>query len=156
MSELKSLSQMNWRLRLLGWRYIPMLRFVGPKLLELTESTAVMKIKLRRKTKNHLGSMYFGALAVGADTAAGIYAFAVAEKIGVKLHFSFKSSKMEFLKRAESDISFVCNDGDKIKAGIQQALDEKERINFPVLVEAYDDQNTLVSTMTMELSVRVK
>ena len=112
---------MNWKIRFLGWRYIPILGFVNPKLIVLDEEKTLIKIKLRRRTKNHLKSMYFGALAVGADTAAGIYAFALAEQMGVKIHFSFKSSKFEFLKRAESDVVFSCQDGQKIKAAMNEA-----------------------------------
>jgi acyl-coenzyme A thioesterase PaaI-like protein len=154
--KLFTLRQMNLRLWWLGFRYIPLLGATRSKILVLDEEKVVTLIKLRRKTKNHLGSMYFGALAMGADTAAGLHAFAFAEQMKLKLHFSFKDSKMDFLRRAESDIRFICKEGIAIKKAIKEAAEKKERINLSVLVEALDDKDELVSTMQMTLSLRVK
>ncbi len=142
---------MNWRIKLLGWRYIPLLGFANPKLVHLDDDKTIVKIKLRRRTKNHLG-----ALAIGADTAAGIYAFALSEQMGVKIHFSFKSSRFEFLKRAESNVLFVCSEGEKIKKAMGEAKTSKERVNVLVNVEALNDAKEVVSKMEMELSLKVK
>ena len=70
-----SLGKMRWLLFLLGFVRIPMIAYVRPKLLSIDENSVRVRIRLRRKTKNHLNSMYFGALAVGADIAGGIQVF---------------------------------------------------------------------------------
>jgi len=64
MSELSKAKRMLW---LFGFFKIPLIGYVNPKLIKLTDKSMVVKIPLRRKTKNHLGSMYFGALGIGAD-----------------------------------------------------------------------------------------
>ena len=64
----------------MGKLKIPVIGYVAPKLLELDDNTVKVKIRLRRRTKNHLNSMYFGVLAVGADLAAGAHAFYYAKK----------------------------------------------------------------------------
>ena len=64
-----SIKKMRWLLFLLGFVKIPMIRFTNPKLLAIDDNSVRVKIKLRRRTKNHLNSMYFGALSVGADIA---------------------------------------------------------------------------------------
>ncbi len=43
---------------------------VSPKAARTDNQHAEVKIPLKRRTKNHLISMYFGVLAVGADVAA--------------------------------------------------------------------------------------
>ena len=80
-----SLKKMKWMLFLLGLTKIPIIGYVKPKLIELNDEKAGVKIKLRRRSKNHLNSMYFGALAVGADVAAGLHAFYFAGKMGRKV-----------------------------------------------------------------------
>lgn len=61
-------------LRLFGLLRIPMLFYVRPRVTEISPERITVRIPLRRRTKNHHGSMYFGALGVGADCAAGALA----------------------------------------------------------------------------------
>jgi len=48
---------------------IPLLLFVGPRVLELDEEGCAIEIPLGLRTRNHLGSMYLGVLCAGADVA---------------------------------------------------------------------------------------
>jgi acyl-coenzyme A thioesterase PaaI-like protein len=151
-----TLSKMNWLLFLLSRFKIPMIGFVRPKLLVLNDTDVEVKIRLRRRSKNHLNSMYFGALAIGADVAAGIHTFYFSEKLGKKVSFAFKGMNAEFIKRAESDIVFTCNQGDVIKQAILKSDTEKVRVNETVLVNAVDANNEIVAKFDMIVSVKVK
>jgi acyl-coenzyme A thioesterase PaaI-like protein len=149
------LKKMKWMLFLLGIAKIPIIGFVKPKLIKLDEKEAAIKIRLRRRTKNHLRSMYFGALAVGADVAAGLHAFYFAEKMGKKVSFAFKGMNAEFLMRAESDVTFISEDGPKVQAAMNRSLELGERINEPIMVLAKNTNNEVVATFEMIVSVRV-
>ena len=46
-----------------------MIFYAAPRIIQLDEDGCAVKIPLGFRTKNHLGSMYFGALCVGADCA---------------------------------------------------------------------------------------
>ena len=151
-----TLSKMNWLLFLLSRVKIPMIGYVRPKLVVLNDTDVEVKIRLRRRTKNHLNSMYFGALAIGADVAAGIHTFYFSEKLGKKVSFAFKGMNAEFLKRAESDIVFKCNQGELIHQAILKSDNDKTRINETVLVEAFDRNNEIVAKFEMIVSVKVK
>lgn len=151
-----SLKTMQRKLFLLGMFKIPMVGFVRPKLLELNDQSAKIKIRLRRRTKNHLGSMYFAALAVGADLAAGLHAFYYAEQSSKKMSFAFKGVKGEFLMRAESDIEFISNEGDLIKSTVDKALSTGERINQPIKVLAIDDKGNEIAIFEMIVSVKFR
>lgn len=147
---------MQWMIFLLGLFKIPLIGFVRPQLIELSDEKVAIKIKFRRRTKNHLNSMYFGALAVGADVAGGIHAFYFSEKLNKKVSFAFKSIHAEFLKRAETDVIFECSEGAKIKAIITESLEKQIRINQLVRVVARNLSNEIVATFDMEISVKVK
>lgn len=150
-----SFRKMQWMLFLLGTVKIPMIGFLKPRLIELTEEKVRVRIKCRRRSKNHLNSMYFGALAVGADIAAGIHAFYFAKKHDLKVSFAFKSMHAEFLKRAETDVYFECNEGLMIEQIVKESLLTKSRINRPVNVNALNTFGEVVATFKMEISIKV-
>ena len=150
------LNKMRRLLWLMGVIKIPMIHYTGPKLLNINDEQVKVRVRLRRRTKNHLKSMYFGALAVGADVAGGIHAYYFAQQSGVNVSFAFKSMQAEFLMRATTDIIFVSNDGALVQGVIQEAIDKQERINKMVTVEAFDTNSEKVAIFRMEISVKVK
>jgi acyl-coenzyme A thioesterase PaaI-like protein len=150
-----SIGKMRWMMFLLGCVKIPMIGFTRPRLLTIDDDSVRVKIKLRRRTKNHLNSMYFGALSIGADIAGGIQVFYFSKKMDRKVSFAFKGMNAQFLKRAESDIVFESHGGQKIKEAMEKSLKEGSRINDSILVEAKNDTGEVVATFEMIVSVRV-
>lgn len=115
---------------------IPLLFFCSPSVVELTDQRCVISIPHRRRTSNHLGSMYFGALCIGADTAGGLIAMRRIQAAGNRVSLIFKDFRAEFLKRAEGETHFTCSDGDAIRECVDRALSSGERENIPVHVVA--------------------
>jgi acyl-coenzyme A thioesterase PaaI-like protein len=152
----KTITQWRWMLRVMGWWYIPLLGYVRPKLEQIDEQQAVISIRLRRRTKNHLKSMYFGALAVGADVAAGLHAFYFSEELGVKPSFVFKSMKGTFHKRAMGTVWFTSSDGQTVKETVLKAKETGERQHALVTVEARTADGESVATFEMEISIKLK
>ncbi|MGA9520850.1 MAG: DUF4442 domain-containing protein [Myxococcaceae bacterium] len=122
--------------RALGLAKIPVLFFVGPRVLRVDEDGAEVKIPLGYRTKNHLGSMYFGVLAAGADLAGGINAAFTIGRKHKKVQLIFKDFHAEFLKRADGDVHFVCNDGRLINDTVAKADATGERYTIPVEIVA--------------------
>jgi len=151
-----TLSEMRRNLFLMGFLKIPMLGRLHPKLLHIDDEKIVLKIKLRRRSKNHLNSMYFGALAIGADCASGLHAFYFAKKYNRQISFVFKSMSAEFIKRAESDVTFVFNDGKEIEKLVLKSKDTGERYNRFCDVTCLNEQQEVVAIFKMESSVKVK
>lgn len=136
MSLLSPLAQANLFLQYFGFTKVPLIFYCRPKVIELNEKRSVIKIPFRRRTKNHLNSMYFGALCIGSDIAGGMIAMYMMNNRKLKLSLAFKDLKADFIKRPESDVYFTCEDGDKISEMIRKALETGERINEPVLINA--------------------
>lgn len=150
-----SLKKLRFKLFLLGIFKIPMIGYVRPQLVSIDDETVKIKINLTRKSKNHLNSMYFGALAIGADIAAGIHTFYYAEKSNQKISFSFKDMKADFLKRAESNITFVSHGGNIIQSMLTDSKISGLRQNNHVMVLAYDDNEEIVAEFLMGVSLKV-
>ncbi len=116
---------------------IPMLLYCRPRIINLTSRECKILIPLNRRTHNHLGSMYFAALAAGADAAAGLLAWPYLQKDSA-LQLVFKDFEASFLKRAEQDTLFVCRDGQKVAELCEKAKDTGERQEARLLVQAYN------------------
>ena len=150
------LKKIKWKLFLLGRFKIPMLAYTGVKLIDINDTTVTVGVKLKRRTKNHLNSMYFGALAVGADVAGGIHAFYYATLHHKEVAFAFKGMSCEFIKRAESDCTFISEDGKKVEAAILQSIKTGDRVNETTHVNVFDKERELVATFEMIISVKCK
>jgi hypothetical protein len=151
-----SLRKMRWMLFFIGLVKIPIVGFVRPRLISIDDETVRVKIKLRQRTKNHLKSMYFRAMAVGADITGGIHAFYFAEKVSANISFAFKGMKADFIKRAESDILFESTDGLLVKQAIELSKSSVERVNQTIHVKAIDQNQEVVATFEMIVSVKCK
>lgn len=156
MDNVALIKKIKWQLYLLGKFKIPMIGYTGLKLIEITETTTKVKIKLKRRTKNHLNSMYFGALAIGADVSGGLHAFYFANKYGKTVSFAFKGMECEFIKRAESDCIFVSEDGKKVEEAIKKSIETEERINETTNVNVLNKENEVVATFKLIVSVKCK
>lgn len=148
------MKNINFKLWLLGVFKIPMIGYTRPKVLVLNDEQLVIEIKLSRRTKNHLQSMYFGALMVGVDLAAGMHAVYFSEKLNCKISLAFKSVQAEFLKRAEGTVQFKMNEGNKVRAIINTSMIEKRRVNDFLEIEMYVGVE-MIAKAKMELSVKV-
>jgi acyl-coenzyme A thioesterase PaaI-like protein len=123
-------------LRAFGFLKIPMLFSISPTVLEMTDQRCVVRVPLSRRTKNHLNSMYFGALAAGADCAGGLVAMRMIQEEGNRVSLIFKDFHAEFLKRAEGDVLFTCEEGSAIRDLVRKATDSGERESIPVHITA--------------------
>ena len=99
-------------LRCFGFFKIPLLFFVKPSVIEISNSRAVVSIPLRRKTRNHLNSMYFGALAIGADCAAGLIAMKLIRQSAHEIS-KLASAAIESNERVESPVNVTARVPDK-------------------------------------------
>jgi acyl-coenzyme A thioesterase PaaI-like protein len=131
---------MNWKqtAKVRGWalRYVFLLYFVKPTIVEVNEKRCEVIIPLNWRTRNHLRSMYVGTLCIGADVSGGLISFFLATEQKAKISFVFKDLKAEFLKRAEDDVHFSCEDGPVIQDLVKRTLETGERQEALVHVTA--------------------
>lgn len=156
---MKYLTKARWLLWCFAKFKVPMIGYTGARLVSIDDDKVVVKIKLKRRTKNHFNSMYFGALSVGADVAGGLFAVYHAQQIKTQVAPIFKSFEAQFHLRAESDVWFVCEQGLLVRNAIEQTKASGERVNQPVRVEAYTQTSKgkeHVASFVLGLSVKAK
>ncbi|MFN3711442.1 MAG: PaaI family thioesterase [Alishewanella aestuarii] len=154
-----SLRKANWFLKLFAWRYIPLIGFCSPKIIRMDDKTVEVTMPHKWRTKNHLGSIYFGALAIGADLAGAFLVFTKAKARGVNANFAFKDVEGKFLKRPESTVHFISHDGDVIDQMLDESIATGERVNRPVSVMVTCPEkngNDVMASFTLTLSIKAK
>ena len=144
-----------WRF---GYFKVPLIGYLHPKLISITDQDIVIRLPFNRRSKNHLNSMYFGALSIGADLAGGFHGLYHAKQSSEQVSLAFKSFEARFLKRPESDVFFVSTMGLDVKEMIHKSKETGLRINSPIHVKAYVNyphQSEEVASFVLELSLKV-
>ena len=152
----KETTRETFSLRWTGLTKIPLLFYVGVSVAEISPERMVVKIPLRRRTKNHLGSMYFGVLCAGADCAAGAFAIHLIRQQSENISLVFKNFEAQFLKRAEGDVHFCCGQGKEIAELVALASASGERVErqFDVIATVPSISNEPVARFKLTLSLK--
>ena len=159
MNYLSQRFKTNLFIRYFGFLKVPLIFYCKPRIIAISEDSVTLKIPLLRRNKNHVGSMYIGALAVGADLTSAILALNLVKKSKIKIIPIFKDLNARFLKRAEGDVHFVCNEGNIIKSMIKDVIDKKTRVNQSINVIAYVPDklgDEPVAEFSLTLSIKAK
>ncbi|MBX3022957.1 MAG: DUF4442 domain-containing protein [Bdellovibrionales bacterium] len=135
---------------------IPLLAFVTPKVVELTDERSEVRVRLDRRSRNHLKVMYFGALAMGAELSIALKAIQAISHSGKRIDFIFKDFKAEFLKRADGHVHFVCLEAAEVQNLIENVAQSDERMEATFNGFAYVPGKSTEPVMkyTLTLSVR--
>ncbi|MEN0058686.1 MAG: DUF4442 domain-containing protein [Bdellovibrio sp.] len=142
---------------LYGLLKIPLILFVSPRVVEAGEKRFVLKIPLSYRTKNHLNSMYFGALGIGAELSIAAAAVMAISDSKQKIDFIFKDFSGQYIKRADGDVHFICEEVEAVKSLIEEACVNPERLERKLrgyaVVPRHSDTEPV---MTYELTLSVK
>jgi acyl-coenzyme A thioesterase PaaI-like protein len=149
-------TRQTFSLRWIGLTKIPLLFYVGVSVAEISRERMVVRIPLRRRTRNHLGSMYFGVLCAGADCAAGAFAMYLIKQQAENISLIFKDFEAVFLKRAEGDVDFCCSQGTEIAELVAQAAASGERVErqFEVVATVPSLSDEPVARFKLTLSLK--
>ncbi len=117
------------------WK-IPLIAAVRPRVLSLDDRECIIRIPLNHYNRNHLRSLYFGALCIGADLAGGLIIMDMIRRRRSRVAFLFKDFHADFHKRAEGATIFTCRDGDMLAGLLEEAERTGERVSGTVRVTA--------------------
>lgn len=134
---------------------VPLLALCNPKLLSVEPSTKIL-VPLNFLTKNHFRTMYFGALAMGAELSI---ATPILEAMFIKkkpISFIFKDFKCDFLKRADTSVVFEFTDIEESRRTIEEALISGDRVNKAFKGKAYSVKKPENVFMTYEITLSLK
>ena len=149
----------TWLLRGFAAIKIPLLFYLRPNVVALDAERAVLRIKLRRRSRNHMGSMYLAALTAGADVASALMALQQVRAAGAEVVPIFSDMRAEFYKRADGDVLFTCTEGETVRDMVAEVLRGEGRVGRSIKVtvtvpDKYGEEP--VATFVMGLSLKLK
>jgi len=144
-------------IHLYGLLKIPLVLFISPRVVEVGPKRCVLKVPLSYRTKNHLNSMYFGALGIGAELSIAAAAVMAITESKQKIDFVFKDFSGQYLKRADGDVHFICDEVEAVNALIEEAKTNPARLErkfkgYAVVPKTSETE----PVMTYELTLSVR
>lgn len=117
---------------------------VGARVVELRPGYSRVVLRDRWAVRNHLTSVHAIALANLAELAGNI---ALAYSLPDDARFIVAGFDIEYLAKARGTITAICE---------QELPDSNEKREYPVLVQMFDHQDTLVARATLRTLVGPK
>jgi acyl-coenzyme A thioesterase PaaI-like protein len=134
-------------------RIIPLAKGLDVQVAELTDTRCVLLLPGRRRTRNHLGTMYFGAQMTLIDLTVGVILFSrfpPGPFGGV-----IKRVETDFLVKARGSIRGVCDIPlDTVDALEQVRVNSGGKVEAWVPVELIDPTGTVVTRANVLVAVK--
>ena len=106
--------------RLFYLKSLPMGLISGIKLTHLDEEKSITEVPFRWCNKNPFNSMYFAVQSMAAELSTAAPVFMALKGVDADIAFNIVELKSEFIKKAQSKITFTCTDYDKFYKTISQ------------------------------------
>lgn len=128
---------------------LPLVNLLGIKIEEIGAGTASVVMPADPKINNHLGSQHAGAVFTLAETASGAAMAGGFAELIMELRPVAKQATIQYLKVLQGSTNAKARvDGDV--AALKQTLQEQGKVAFPVQVEIFDAEGTLVAQVQVE------
>ena len=118
----KSRLKYNLFLWYFGLTKVRLINYCRPQIVDVSDKGVILLIPLNRRTSNHVGSMYIGVMTVGVDLVTGLTAMLKIRESKRNVILIFKDLKANFLKRAEGNVHYICNESKKIAQAVDKTL----------------------------------
>lgn len=135
---------------------IPIAWIAGLRLKSFSNQKCEIKVKLSKFSQNPFRSMFWAVQGMAAEFTTGFMCMDQVQKSGEKISMLVLEQNGKFTKKAVGRITFVCDEGDKIKDVIQKAIDTKEGQTLKLTSRGYDEAGDMVSEFWFLWTFKVK
>ena len=133
----------------LGW-------WSGMRVISLTDTTAIVKIKHKWMNQNPFKSMFWAAQGMAAEMTTGILVMQEIEKSKRKVSMLVTHQEGDFFKKATGKIIFKCTGGSIIREAIETSIKTQEGQVIVLTAEGVNENGVVVSTFKFQWSLKVK
>ncbi len=135
---------------------LPAALFSGVRVLQVDEHTSSIGIRYSWFSKNPFKSIYFACLAMAAEMASGVLALVHTTDKHPTVSMLVFNMQASFHKKAVGKIIFKCNDGEKIRLAVEQAIATGEGVTCEALSQGFDDQGNCVAEFKITWTFKQK
>jgi hypothetical protein len=109
-------------LKIFFLRFLPMAMFAGLRLDKLETTNSIVSVPFKWLTKNPFKSMYFAVQSMAAEFSTAVLLAGKIQETKSDIALIIVSLRADFIKKAQSRITFTCEDGLISDEVIQNAL----------------------------------
>ncbi len=135
---------------------LPSAFFCGVRVVSISDTKAVVKVKHRWINQNPFKSLYWAVQGMASEFASGILMMEEIRKSNRKISMLVTHQEGRFTKKATGKINFTCEDGGLIKDAIQKSIETGEGQIIHLKTEGIDASGDVVSRFVYEWSLKVK
>ena len=135
---------------------IPIAWIAGLRLKSFSSDKCEVKVKLSKFSQNPFKSMFWAVQGMAAEFSTGFLCMDKVQKSGKKISMLVLEQNGKFTKKAVGEITFVCDEGNKIDEVIQKAIETKEGQTIRLFSRGYDEKNDMVAEFWFLWTFKVK
>ena len=145
-----------FKFRLFLLSKLPAAFVAGVRIKQCNEESCSVSVPFKWLTQNPFRSTYFACLSMAAEMSTGVLAMANLYKRTPKTSMLITSVESKYYKKATGKTIFICWDGLKMKATIDEAYQTYLPQSITARSEGYNEQNELVAEFWFTWSFKVK
>ncbi len=135
---------------------LPSAWLAGVRLKKIDAYSATVTVKHKWINQNPFKSMFWAVQGMAAEFATGTLVISYIQNSEKKISMLVASNNATFTKKATGRITFVCNDGDKIKQAIDKTIETGEGQTCWMKAIGTNTEGIQVSEFNFEWTVKVK
>ena len=135
---------------------LPSAFFCGVRVVSISDTEAVVKVKHRWINQNPFKSLYWAVQGMASEFASGILVIQEIKKVNKKISMLVTHQEGRFTKKATGKVVFKCEDGQLIQQAIQKSIDTGEGQIIHLKTDGVDEAGDVVSQFVYEWSIKVK
>ncbi|WP_396208965.1 DUF4442 domain-containing protein [Flavobacterium sp.] len=144
------------KLNLFSFFKLPAAFWSGVRVRSISNTSCEVTVKHRWFNQNPFQSMYFAVQAMAAEMTTGVLVMLHIKASGKNVSMLVAQNKSVFTKKATGRITFVCSQGDAIKAAINEAIASKEGKTIWLTSIGKNANGEQVSEMQFEWTLKVR
>ena len=135
---------------------LPSAFFCGVRVVSISDSEAIVKVKHRWINQNPFKSLYWAVQGMASEFANGILVMQEIKKTNRKISMLVTHQEGRFTKKATGKILFKCSEGNLVKEAIHKSIETGEGQIIHLKTDGIDANGELVSQFVYEWSIKVK
>ena len=142
--------------RLFYLKNLPMALISGIRITHLDEEKAIAVVPYRWRNKNPFRSMYFAVQSMAAELSTAAPVFMALKGVDANIAFIIVDLKAEFVKKAQSKVTFSCTGYKEIYAAISKLKQPDDSVTVTAKTVGRDADDNEVATFYFTWSFKIR
>ena len=135
---------------------LPSAYFSGIRVTSISNTEAMASVRHKWINQNPFKSLYWATQGMAAELVTGLLVMKKIKESKKKISMLVVHQEGDFFKKATGQITFSCDQGNRIDEAIQRTLETGEGQTFLLQAEGFNEEYEKVSAFEFTWSIKVK